>query len=95
MLAFVKAVIDQRAAERSYGISEMELTPPVGWSLPRLRKIWNQRKHEHAPWWAENSKEAYNTGLGWPFDSLQGRSESSPTAITSSYHGSGSSKLMS
>ncbi|MFD4460448.1 IS607 family element RNA-guided endonuclease TnpB [Nocardia sp. NPDC058480] len=63
MLALVKAVIDQRTAERSYGISETELTPSIGWSLPGLRKIWNQRKHEHAPWWAENSKEAYNTGL--------------------------------
>ncbi|MFD9550782.1 IS607 family element RNA-guided endonuclease TnpB [Nocardia salmonicida] len=76
MLAFVKAVIDQRAAERSYGISEMELTPPVGWSLPRLRKIWNQRKHEHAPWWAENSKEAYNTGLDGLARSLENWSAS-------------------
>ncbi|WUM88897.1 helix-turn-helix domain-containing protein [Nocardia salmonicida] len=63
MLAFVKAVIDQRTAERSYGVSETEPTPSIGWSLPGLRKIWNQRKHEHAPWWAENPKEAYNTGL--------------------------------
>ncbi|MFI1239180.1 IS607 family element RNA-guided endonuclease TnpB [Nocardia salmonicida] len=63
MLAFVKAVMDQRIAERSYGVSATELTPSIGWSLPKLRKIWNKRKHEHAPWWAENSKEAYNTGL--------------------------------
>ncbi|MFC9474038.1 IS607 family element RNA-guided endonuclease TnpB [Nocardia sp. NPDC056952] len=63
MLALIKAVMDQRTAERSYEISETELTPPVGWSLPGLRKVWNQRKHEHAPWWAQNSKEAYNSGL--------------------------------
>jgi putative transposase len=63
MLALIKAVMDQRAAERSYGITESELTPVLGWSLPALRKIWNQRKADHAPWWAENSKEAYNTGL--------------------------------
>lgn len=63
MLALVKAVMDQRAAERSYGISESDLTPVVGWSLPALRKVWNQRKAWCAPWWAENSKEAYNTGL--------------------------------
>ncbi|BBX16871.1 transposase [Mycolicibacterium duvalii] len=63
MLALVKAVMDQRAAERSYGIAESELTPVLGWSLPALRKVWNQRKAWCAPWWAENSKEAYNTGL--------------------------------
>ncbi|MFD4460417.1 IS607 family element RNA-guided endonuclease TnpB [Nocardia sp. NPDC058480] len=63
MLALVKAVLDQRAAERSYGITDTDLTPSLGWSLPKLRKIWNQRKYEHAPWWAENSKEAYNSGL--------------------------------
>ncbi|OBG40612.1 IS607 family element RNA-guided endonuclease TnpB [Mycolicibacter heraklionensis] len=63
MLALVKAVMDQRAAERSYGVSEAELTPVLGWSLPALRKVWNQRKSSRAPWWAENSKEAYNTGL--------------------------------
>jgi putative transposase len=63
MLALVKAVTDQRAAERSYGIAEPELTPAMGWSLPALRKVWNQRKPLCAPWWAENSKEAYNTGL--------------------------------
>ena len=63
MLALVKAVTDQRAAERSYGIAEAELTPVLGWSLPALRKVWNQRKPLCAPWWAESSKEAYNTGL--------------------------------
>lgn len=63
MLALVKSVMDQRAAERSYGIDEQELTPALGWSLPALRKVWNQRKTACAPWWGENSKEAYNTGL--------------------------------
>ena len=32
MLALVKAVMDQRAAERSYGLTEAELTPVLGWS---------------------------------------------------------------
>jgi putative transposase len=63
MLALVKAVLDQRVAERSYGIPEPELTPPLNWSLPGLRKTWNGRKQTVAPWWSENSKEAYNTGL--------------------------------
>jgi putative transposase len=66
-LAAVKANIGQRAAERSYGVAKQELTPALGWTLPALRRAWNQAKGEVAPWWAECSKEAYNTGLdGWP-----------------------------
>lgn len=63
MLDVVEKNMDQRAAERSYGIVESELTPAQGWSLPKLRKRWNQIKHDVAPWWAANSKEAYNSGL--------------------------------
>ena len=39
------------------------VTGPVPWSLPALRRRWNHEKAEVAPWWAENSKEAYNSGL--------------------------------
>jgi putative transposase len=63
MLNVVKANMGQRAAERSYGISEESLTPAQGWSLPTLRKTWNQIKGDVAPWWSANSKEAYNSGL--------------------------------
>jgi putative transposase len=63
MLALVKAIAGQRAAERSYGIAEEDLTPAVSWTLAGLRRNWNGRKDAVAPWWAENSKEAYNTGL--------------------------------
>ncbi|MGS2616764.1 IS607 family element RNA-guided endonuclease TnpB [Micromonospora sp. LZ34] len=62
-LAWVKAVMDQRAAERSYGVPDELLTAAVSWSLPALRKAWNAAKAEVAPWWAECSKEAFNTGL--------------------------------
>jgi transposase len=62
-LARVKAVMDQRAAERSYAVPEELLTPAASWSLPALRKVWNAAKAEVAPWWAECSKEAFNTGL--------------------------------
>jgi IS605 OrfB family transposase len=31
--------------------------------LYAMRKDWNQAKEQVAPWWAECSKEAYNTGL--------------------------------
>ncbi|PWV76088.1 putative transposase [Nocardia neocaledoniensis] len=55
--------MEQRIAERSYGLGEGQLTPLQGWSLAALRKTWNQRKGGCAPWWPENSKEAYNTGL--------------------------------
>lgn len=62
MLALVRAILDQREAERSYGVSDELLTPYVGWSAYSLRKAWNARKGEAAPWWAENSKEAYADG---------------------------------
>ena len=35
----------------------------VPWTLPALRWEWNRAKHQVAPWWAENSKEAYSSGL--------------------------------
>ncbi|MGA3565787.1 IS607 family element RNA-guided endonuclease TnpB, partial [Micromonosporaceae bacterium DT59] len=63
VLARVKAVMDQRAAERTYGIPDEQLTPSLSWSLPALRRVWNTAKPEVAPWWADYSKEAYNTGL--------------------------------
>lgn len=62
-LARIKANLNQRAAERSYGITDDGLTPVLGWSLYAMRKDWNQAKEQVAPWWAECSKEAYNTGL--------------------------------
>jgi putative transposase len=62
-LARVKAVTDQRAAEATYGIAGDGLTPSLSWSLYSLRKDWNAVKVAVAPWWAECSKEAFNTGL--------------------------------
>lgn len=62
-LALVKAVMDQRQAEASYGTPHAGLTPSLNWSAYSLRKRWNQAKDTIAPWWAENSKEAYSSGL--------------------------------
>jgi putative transposase len=62
-LARVKANLDQRAAERTYGLGKDALTPSPDWSLAGLRRMWNAAKNEVAPWWPENSKESYNTGL--------------------------------
>jgi putative transposase len=59
----VKANLDQREAEKSYGITGEDLTPSLSWSLYSLRKDWNAAKDAAAPWWGECSKEAFNTGL--------------------------------
>jgi putative transposase len=50
-LAQVKANLDARKADPA--------VPALGWSLPTLRRAWNQAKQEVAPWWRECSKEAY------------------------------------
>ncbi|MGW8884697.1 IS607 family element RNA-guided endonuclease TnpB [Streptomyces sp. NPDC055749] len=65
-VGYVTAVWWQRKAEQSYGIPEDQLTEWRSWSLPALRKAFNADKRTNprfAGWWAENSKEAYNTGL--------------------------------
>jgi IS605 OrfB family transposase len=62
-LARVKAIMNQRAAEATYGITGDDLTPSISWSLYSLRKDWNAAKDTVAPWWAQCSKEAFNTGL--------------------------------
>ncbi|MEO3922419.1 IS607 family element RNA-guided endonuclease TnpB [Micromonosporaceae bacterium B7E4] len=62
-LARVKAVMDQRNAERAYRVPDELLTPSLSWSLAGLRQAWNAVKAEVAPWWGEVSKEAFNTGL--------------------------------
>jgi putative transposase len=35
----------------------------VPWTTGALRKEWNRVKDEVAPWWAENSKETYSSGI--------------------------------
>ena len=77
MLAAVKANLDQRAAERTYGRAGDELTPVLGWSMMALRREWNHRKHilavreDGTPWWPENSKEAYTSGCQALADALR------------------------
>jgi putative transposase len=61
-LARVHAALSQRDAEKTYAVPEAERTE-VPWSLPTLRKQWNQAKTTVAPWWGECSKEAYAAGL--------------------------------
>ncbi|NMM83434.1 transposase [Rhodococcus sp. SRB_17] len=66
----VQANLDQRTAERSYDIPDSELTPSLSWSAYSLRKHWNTVKNAVAvnretgvPWWPENSKESYSSGI--------------------------------
>jgi putative transposase len=87
-LAHVKAVMGQRVAELSYGISGQDLTPAVSWSLYCLRRDWNAAKGEVAPWWPECSKEAFNTaldGLAWALknwgDSRTGKRKGAPVGF--------------
>ena len=54
-LAQIKANLDARAADPS--------VPPLAWTLPTLRRAWNQVKAEVAPWWRSCSKEAYASGI--------------------------------
>jgi putative transposase len=35
----------------------------VPWTLPALQREWNRAKQQAFPWWPENSKEAYKSGL--------------------------------
>ena len=61
-LAQVRANWAQRAAEQTYGLTGDQLTPWINTSAYSLRKAWNAAKSTVAPWWAENSKEAYASG---------------------------------
>src|SRR5512132_2876396 len=54
-LAQVSANLDARAANPS--------VPPLSWTLPTLRKAWNQAKDEVAPWWPACSKDTYACGI--------------------------------
>lgn len=61
-LAHVKEQLATREQAREAGVPDADL-PPVDWTLYALRRWWNQAKPVLAPWWAENSKEAYSSGL--------------------------------
>ncbi len=61
-LAQVRANWVQRAAEQTYGLTGEQLTPWINTSAYSLRKAWNTTKAQVAPWWSENSKEAYASG---------------------------------
>ena len=51
------------AAERSYGIAEAEYDSGAELVAGGAAQGVEPPQGRGAPWWAENSKEAYNTGL--------------------------------
>ena len=50
LLRRVKGTINQREAERSYGIAEDELTPALGWHKYSLEKTLREHREEWFPW---------------------------------------------
>lgn len=59
-LHHVKAVLDQRAAEATYGVGDLVQGP--AWNAYALRGWLGSVKDDVAPWWRENSKEAFASG---------------------------------
>ena len=53
----------QGASTKEASAWARQVTGPVPWSLPALRREWNRQKTAVAPWWKENSKESYSSGL--------------------------------
>lgn len=72
-LARVRACLDARECERRILGAAVSEAP---WTLAALRRDWNEAKGQVAPWWAENSKEAYSSGLQALADGLGAWSES-------------------
>jgi putative transposase len=71
-LALVNDRLDQKSRIREAAFRELfsdedakALSDLVAlpWTMISLRKEWNATKHEVAPWWQENSKFAYESGL--------------------------------
>ncbi|MUH59175.1 MULTISPECIES: IS607 family element RNA-guided endonuclease TnpB [Bifidobacterium] len=46
------------------------------WTMYAMRRWWNEWKDELAPWWRENSKEAYNSAFEWLSRALRNWSDS-------------------
>jgi putative transposase len=78
-LELVTTRLDQRKTDTSVRLP---------WTLAELRWEWNRAKHDVAPWWTENSKEAYSSGLdalaralkNWS-DSRNGRHKGRPVGF--------------
>lgn len=56
------AAANQYFAETTYGIPKEERTPLPFWNFQGARNLMNALKTEIAPWWEQNSKEAFASG---------------------------------
>jgi putative transposase len=83
-LALVKIRLEGRDAIRQAALRELlcdteverlARSVAVPWNLPALRREWNRSKTDVAPWWRENSKEAYSSGLDALARALEGFSK--------------------
>ena len=83
-LALVKERLELRERIRAAAFAELltdeetealSRAVEVPWTLASLRKEWNKAKGEVAPWWGQNSKEAYNSGLDALARALEGFSK--------------------
>ena len=61
--ALVVLAIRQGASRREAEEWADGLLGPLPWTLAALRREGYQAKAGVAPWWAENSKECYSSGL--------------------------------
>jgi putative transposase len=66
-LQLVEARLQQRRAGKDVDLP---------WTLFQLQWEWNRAKQQVAPWWAENSKEAYKSGLDGLARALQNWTDS-------------------
>ena len=81
----VRQALEVLAMRQGAGAGEarawaVETAGPVPWTLYSLRKEWNRSKADVAPWWKENSKEAYNSGLDALARALKGYFDSRGSA---------------
>jgi putative transposase len=53
LLFRLKVNMSQRAAERSYGIADADLTPATSWHKFSLEKLLRDNRDSWVPWWRE------------------------------------------
>jgi len=56
-----QAMCEGGSEREAWALADASVKVPT--SLAALRREWNEAKHIEAPWWAENSKECYSSGL--------------------------------
>ena len=60
----------------SHVTRQLSLGERPDWTMYAMRRWWNEWKQEIAPWWRQNSKEAYNSAFEWLSLALKNWSDS-------------------